>query len=606
MAITAPDWKAIGKGVPRYKLNNIDRGGFQRSVNTPGSVAYQAVQAFGSLDAYKKAVEEYEKLYAQYESDFYAERAKQAASDPTATESYKRATQKKALSVETAEAKAKRLYDTNYKTVRSELENQYNNLVKFDPKLSYQGRSSDLPAIFNQQAAQLASAGVTSVANLKVQNGKLVDSATGKTVSTSNLGGQVAVDRDTGVQKWGDIFSGVKGGANYGIQSLQDGSVVLFPAWEKTKSPIAQIGLGGLESVITPLLTVGGALIGVPGLGAVGGAAAGAAAGNSAGQLLASGSIDWEKVALSAAGAGAGQAAFGGAGAQAPAAAEAGATAATSTAVPGSFQAALPGLGVQTAATTAGATAVPGSFAAALPGLVAPVGVLDLPSYGLLDTTDFSRVGETGITGAPSTSGSVFDPFATAAPGVGEGIMVIPPSVAGGAATVAGLEAPGLSSMGGAQGITVPVQGGGVVSEMGFVPPGATPSLGDPGSFINNPDYLGSPVISEDYLGLTASDMPGGMNIQDALRMARTGMQLFGPQQQQLLGMGGYGGGGGQAAGVDASGLLALLQGRAGVPGVSPLLTPVSIPAAQVQPLLGLQMPQYQPLLGTTTQSLLG
>lgn len=39
-------------------------------------------------------------------------------------------------------------------------------------------------------------------------------------------------------------------------------------------------------------------------------------------------------------------------------------------AVPGSLQAALPGLGVQTAATAAPFTAIPGSFQAALPGLL--------------------------------------------------------------------------------------------------------------------------------------------------------------------------------------------------------------------------------------------
>jgi hypothetical protein len=206
--------------------------------------------------------------------------------------------------------------------LRTELENQYNNLVSAGQQqgqnLAYQGRQSDLPTIFNQQAQQLADAGVTSIANLKIQGGKLVDSATGKTVTNSNLGGQVYNDRDTGVQKWGDIFSGVEGGANYGIQQLPDGSVMLFPAWEKTKSPIAQIGLGGLESVITPLLTVAGGYFGMPGLGAVGGAAAGAAAGNTAGQLLASGEIDWGQVALSAGVAG-GAAALSGAGAGATA-----------------------------------------------------------------------------------------------------------------------------------------------------------------------------------------------------------------------------------------------------------------------------------------------
>jgi hypothetical protein len=48
----------------------------------------------------------------------------------------------------------------------------------------------------------------------------------------------------------------------------------------------------------------------------------------------------------------------------------AGTTLATSTAIPGSFQAALPSLGVRTAATTAASTAVPGTFSAALPSLL--------------------------------------------------------------------------------------------------------------------------------------------------------------------------------------------------------------------------------------------
>ena len=192
--------------------------------------------------------------------------------------------------------------------IYSELENQYNNLVSVGQQqgknLAYTGRSGDLPTIFNQQAQQLADSGVTSIANLRIKDGRLVDSATNKTVTNSNLGGQVAVDQDTGVQKWGDVFSGVKGGANYGIQELQDGSVLFFPAWEQTKSPIAQLGLGGLEDVIGPVLTIAGAYYGMPGLGAVGGAAAGAAAGNTVGQFLASGEVDWGQVALSAAVAG--------------------------------------------------------------------------------------------------------------------------------------------------------------------------------------------------------------------------------------------------------------------------------------------------------------
>lgn len=228
-------------------------------------------------------------------------------------------------------------------------------------------------------------------------------------------------------------------------------------------------------------------------------------------------------------------------------AAGAGAGAAGASLAPSSFQAALPGLGIETAATAAGATAVPGSFAAALPGLVAPVGILDLPSTGLLDTTTFPKE---GIKATPATTGGASAPFATT-PAYTELTTVVP--AGGGAATVPGLSVPGLSSMGGGTGLTVPVTGG-TVTEMGFVPTGATPSLGDPASFINNPDYLGSPVISEDYLALTGADMPGGISIKDALDAARLGSQLLSPQQQMIQ-QGGLLGGGGvnQPMGVDFS-----------------------------------------------------
>ena len=433
------------------------------------------------------------------------------------------------------EAKQKAARETNYNTVRSELENQYNNLVQLDPNAAYKGRASDLPAIFNQQAAQLADDGVTSITNLKIQDGKLVDSSTGKIVSTSNLRGQVYVDRDTGVQKWGDIFSGVEGGANYGIQALDDGSVVLFPAWEKSKSLTSQV----LGSDLFKVASIGLAAYGLYNLGTTLATAGGASTISAAGTGLTPGAAGVTGLTPGAAG------------------------------VTGIVAPAGTTLAPSVGATVGGAAGASGGF-------------------GLLDGTDFSRIGETGL--IPGSAG--------------EGIQVVVPP-GGGAATIPGLEAPGLSAMGGAQGITVPIQGGGVVSEMGFVPPGATPSLGDPGSFINNPDYLGSPVISEDYLGLTASDMPTGIGIQDALRMARTGMQLFGGQQQQGL-LGGGGTAPYQAQGVDYSGLLSLLQGKARTPGVSPLIAPVaSFVARPYEPLLG-QQPQYQSLLGRTQQSLLG
>lgn len=425
----------------------------------------------------------------------------------------------------------------SFKTIREELANQYNSLVKLAPSAAYKGDVEDLErTIFADQARLLRDAGVRTISDLTIEDGKLINKATGLPVTTTNLGGQVVRDERTGVLKWGDTKAGVKGAANYGVQTLPDGSLLFFPAYKKTASPLAQVGLDFLE----PLAALGGTVFGT-----IIGGPAGAGIGNSIGQLLATGDLDLEKALAAAAlaygaseissatagSAGAGQA--GGSGISAGAGGETGL---------------LSGSGGVTGITP------PAGFKLA-PDLVAgsSAGLLGTSEIDLLGGTDFSRIGETGISGVPSTSGSVYDPLATAAPGVGEGIIVLPPSVAGGAATIAGLEAPGLSAMGGAQGITVPIQGGGVVSEMGFVPPGATPSLGDPGSFINNPDYLGSPVISEDYLALTGADMPSGISLKDAFDAARLGSRLLGGQQQQqqqqqggLLG----GGGGVQVAGV--------------------------------------------------------
>lgn len=592
--VSAQAWSDLGVGRIRPGTNPGDYDKFVNSARNAGTQANKVSGLFGGADKYISANTAYEKAYAKYVSDMADYNASQGASDEI-VESQKNRADTVLANAGQLESVVQQDKDTSKQiqaNIRQQLESQYNNLVKFDSRLAYQGRSGDLSKVFDQQAAQLRSAGVTDISTLRNQDGRLVDMSTGNLVSTSNLGGQITTDRDTGVQKWGDIFSGVKGGANYGIAFASDGSPIFFPAWEKTKSPIAQIGLGGLESVIVPLLTIGGAMIGVPGLGAVGGAAAGAAVGNTTGQLLASGEVDWEQVALSAASAGAGQYVGGLLGGEAAAVGEAGGSGISV------------GAGGETGllAGSGGVTGIvpPAGFELA-PNLGASIGAgVSMPSQiDLLGGTDFSQIGETGISGAPSTSGSVYDPFATAAPGVGEGIIVLPPSVPGGAATVAGLEAPGLSGMGGAQGITVPIQGGGVVSEMGFVPPGATPSLGDPESFINNPDYLGSPVISEDYLATTAADMPSGIDIQDALDLAKTGANLLGGQQQQqggLLGGGQVSSGGRRVSGVDYSGLLSLLQGQTRTPGIASLLTPVVRPVANPYQALLSPQPQYQPL----------
>jgi hypothetical protein len=219
-----------------------------------------------------------------------------------------------------------------------------------------------------------------------------------------------------------------------------------------------------------------------------------------------------------------------------------GATLATSTAVPGSFQAALPSLGVQTAATTAGATAVPGSFAAAVPGLLtaapsAPIYFADAVSANEL-AYPAQEVGQ-AFTPAPGS-------FQEALPGLG----VETQASAGGFTAAPGSFQAALPSLGIA----------------------SAPSLA-----MNLPSQASS-LLSTD-------------NLSNALRL---GNALMGqPQQQQGL-LGGGMGGGRQAGAVDYSGVLGLLAQQARAPGVSSLAAP-----AQLQPM-------YQPTLLPNVLSLLG
>lgn len=74
-------------------------------------------------------------------------------------------------------------------------------------------------------------------------------------------------------------------------------------------------------------------------------------------------------------------------------------------------------------------------------------------------------------------------------------------------------EAPNLKTMGGGQGLVADVPGG-VVSSAGFIPSDASPNLGDPNSFINNPDVLGQPVAPVE----TTSNIPlPKLNVAGAL-----------------------------------------------------------------------------------------
>lgn len=231
---------------------------------------------------------------------------------------------------------------------------------------------------------------------------------------------------------------------------------------------------------------------------------------------------------------------------------------------------------------TAGTTATGIGAGALGTGLLAPASLVLAPSIGaslgtvggaavssgtsgpgLFDTAQFGQTGQTGIT-----------------PGAaGQGLQV--PTT------------PGLSSMGGGTGLTVPVTGG-TVTQLGFVPTGATPVLGDPKSFINNPDVLGNTVFSTDYLAAPGA-AAAGLSATDALRLMNQARGLLGagqnpivPQQQGLPQQAGG------SQGVDYSGLLSLLQLQAGLPGVAPLTAP-----AQLRQI-------YQPTLLPNVLSLLG
>ena len=129
-----------------------------------------------------------------------------------------------------------------------------------------------------------------------------------------------------------------------------------------------------IKKYIIPIATTVGAIAGGP---------VGAAVANSIAQLGETGKVDPVQTAIAAGSAYVGQELL--SGPAAPEMAPVDSTLATSTPAPGSFQAALPELGVQTAATTPGATLLPGSFQAALPSLIAPVNVMGDTAQGLLN-----------------------------------------------------------------------------------------------------------------------------------------------------------------------------------------------------------------------------
>jgi len=224
-----------------------------------------------------------------------------------------------------------------------QLADQYAKQREFGYKYQKEG---DLPSIFYAQAAKLSANGLTSIYDVGEKDGVLINKVTSEPIekiglkgnwkedpTSINIGPDIKLEDRGKFQRWG-FDTSVEGMAHYGID-FQDGVPVFTPYYKDTSTKI----LGMKLEDVAKLAIAGTALyFGGSALLAEGGAAAGAGTG-AAGTGAAAGTA-------------------------------AGTTLATSTAVPGSFQAALPGLGVSTAATTAASTAIPGTFSAALPGLL--------------------------------------------------------------------------------------------------------------------------------------------------------------------------------------------------------------------------------------------
>jgi len=87
------------------------------------------------------------------------------------------------------------------------------------------------------------------------------------------------------------------------------------------------------------------------------------------------------------------------------------------------------------------------------------------------------------------------------------------------------ITSPSLYSMGGGQGLTATTSQG-VVGQLGLTPTGASPVLGDPNSFINNPSILGTPVVGVDPAYAPAAGASAAMNdaLLKAIKLGGTGL----------------------------------------------------------------------------------
>jgi len=308
----------------------------------------------------------------------------------------------------------------NYQTVdflADQLRQQYEQQVAagLDP-YPYQ---EQLPKFFRAQAAKLAANNVRSIYDVQQQDGNIINTATNEPIKDVVLRPSWETDpeaykfRDTveleergggKYTRWGKDLS-VTGQGDYGL-TFVDNKPVFTPYWKdtqnfsvedavKTAIAVAAIYYGG-QYLLAPETA---AAAGTAGAGTAGTGTAISGAGLTSAEMAALKGAEFYGASSAGLGAGAGGSLL----AADAALASGGAPISTATAVPAgqlaypavevaaipnaslaptSFQAALPGMGIETAASAAPFTAAPGSFQAALPSLLSNTAA----TSGTLDT----------------------------------------------------------------------------------------------------------------------------------------------------------------------------------------------------------------------------
>jgi hypothetical protein len=282
----------------------------------------------------------------------------------------------------------------NYQTVdflADQLRQQYDTQVAagLDPLPV----EEQVPGFFRAQAAKLAANGVQSIYDIQQADGGIVNMVTGEPIKGVVLRSNwetnpeayrfrdpVELEERGGGKytRWGKDVS-ITGQGDYGI-SFVDNKPVFTPYWKDTKN--FDVGDAMKTAAAIAAVYYGGSYLLGGETAAAGATTAGAGTGTG---ISGAGLTSAEMAALK------GAEAYGSLGAPISTAVAVPASqlaypatqiGAGATPVPGSFQAALGELGVQTAATTAPATAAAGSFQAALPSLLAPAAT---SSIGLTD-----------------------------------------------------------------------------------------------------------------------------------------------------------------------------------------------------------------------------